>query len=78
MIPIWLDRGALSMLTPQDVVRQWFEARRGTSRKVFILGTVVPKGFLAESAYFSSRIRHSAPFLSVFPNAIIFKIASQF
>ena len=32
-----LDRGAC----------WWFEARRGTSRKVFILGTVEAKGFLA-------------------------------
>ena len=31
--------------------------RRGTNRKVSSWGTVVPKGFLAESAFFSSRIR---------------------
>ena len=41
-----------SMLTPQDVLRRWFEARRGTSRKVSSWGTFVSKGFLPESAYF--------------------------
>ena len=40
----WLDRGALTNVNALDVVRRWFEARRGTSRKVFI-HTVVPKGF---------------------------------
>ena len=33
------------------------QARRGSSRKDFILGTAVPKGFLGESA--SSYISHS-------------------
>ena len=36
----WLNRDALISVDPrpQDVVRRWFEARQGTSRKVFILG----------------------------------------
>ena len=48
-LPWWpscLDRGALiNVDAPGSGIRQWFEARLGTSRKVFILG--VPKGFLA-------------------------------
>ena len=39
----------------------WFEVRRGTSRKVFILSTVEAKGFLAESAYFMSRTKVIQP-----------------
>ena len=41
----------------------WFEARQGTSRKVFILGTVEAKGFLAESAYSVSRTKVKTPIL---------------
>ena len=45
----------------QDVVRRWFEARQGTSRKVFTLGTVEAKGFLAESVYFMSHTKVAQP-----------------
>ena len=51
LLPRCLDHGA----------RWWFEARRGTSRKVFILSTVEAKGFLTESAYFMSRTKVPQP-----------------
>ena len=35
----------------QDVVRRWFKARRGTIGRFSFWGTVVPKGFIYESAY---------------------------
>ena len=50
-LPWCLDRGA----------RWWFEVRRGTSSKVFILSTVEAKGFLSESAYFMSRTKVTQP-----------------
>ena len=48
LLPRCLDHGA----------RWWFEGRRGTSRKVFILSTVEAKGFLA---YFMSRTKVTQP-----------------
>ena len=44
----------LSMLLPR--YGRQIATRRGTSMNVFILYRVVPKGFLAECAYFSYRV----------------------
>ena len=43
-IPVLVAELERQWLTPQDVVRRWFEARRG---RFSSLGTVVPKGLLA-------------------------------
>ena len=52
-LPSCLDRGTLINV---DASGCGTYVVRGSSRKVFLSwGTVVPKGFLAESAYFSSR-----------------------
>ena len=57
--PSCLDRGALINVDAPGCGTSVVRGLMGTSRKVFAWGTVVPKGFLAESAYFSSRTSHS-------------------
>ena len=58
----WLDRGALINV---DAQRMWYVGRSkpdgAKAGRFSSWGTVEPKGFLAESAYFSSRTQVIQP-----------------
>ena len=56
----WLDSSALINVDAPGCGTSVVQGPRGTSKNVSSWSTVVPKGFLTESAHFTSQTSHSA------------------